>query len=361
VAVFLLVGPGVAQAEEKVSFSDTVKLLGNEVGANDRFSQWGLDASGDTIVVGADGDDDLGTSAGAAYIFRRQPGEPEVWEQVAKLTADDGAAFDAFGSFVAVSGDTVVVGAYKDDDLGESSGSVYVFERDAGGPGVWGQVARLTAADGTAGDAFGFSVAVSGETIVVGAHDHDDMGSDSGAAFVFERQADETGTWGQVAELTAADGAEGDKFGWSVAASGEMVVAGAYNDDQLGDGAGTAHIFESTLIDPLFTLSGICPGDMTLSGFGFTPRGRVALYAALEEGAEVLGDSACIGTELDITGALLVGESRTEQDGSVVGIRGFSNTLCAVYLQVVDLTSCATSNVEWMQASGSPAISNSTR
>ncbi len=103
-----------------------------------------------------------------------------------KLLASDGASGDTFGGSVAVSGDTVVVGAYRDDDNGNTSGSAYVFERDEGGADAWGEVKKLLASDGASRDEFGFSVAVSGDTAVIGAWLDDDNGSASGSAYVFE-------------------------------------------------------------------------------------------------------------------------------------------------------------------------------
>ncbi len=99
-----------------------------------------------------------------------------------KLTASDGAAGDMFGVSVAISGDTAVVGAYHDDDNGADSGSAYVFVRSGSG---WTQQAKLTASDGAAGDLFGVSVAISGDTAVVGAFYDDDNGADSGSAYVY--------------------------------------------------------------------------------------------------------------------------------------------------------------------------------
>ena len=133
-------------------------------------------------MVGACGDD-VGANAdqGSAYVFTRSG---TTWSQQAKLTAADGAAGDWFGYSVAVSGDTAVVGA-AGDDVGANAdqGSAYVFARSGT---TWTQQAQLTAADGAAGDCFGRSVAVSGDTAVVGASD-DDVGAntDQGSAYVF--------------------------------------------------------------------------------------------------------------------------------------------------------------------------------
>jgi hypothetical protein len=145
-----------------------------------------LSGDGGTALIGDHGDNSNGLDSGAAYIFVK--GTDGTWNRKAKLTAADGAAGDSFGSSVALSGDTAVIGAEYDDDKGESSGSAYVFVRAANG--TWSQQAKLTAADVTAArDKFGHSVAVSGDTAVIGAYHDDDKGSDSGAAYVYSSTA----------------------------------------------------------------------------------------------------------------------------------------------------------------------------
>ena len=198
--------------------------------------------SGDTVIVGAIGADDSDERIGSAYLFARDQGGAEAWGQVAKLTAAD-AAEDRFGWSVAISGDTVIVGAPFDDHAGERFGSAYLFARDRGGAGAWGQVAKLTAAAAAAVDGFGRSVAVSGDTVIVGSRLDDDTGGDSGSAYLFARDRGGAEAWGQVAKLTATDGAAGDEFGWSVALSGDAAIVGAPFDADAGDASGSAYLF----------------------------------------------------------------------------------------------------------------------
>ena len=152
-----------------------------------------------------------------------------------KLTAKDGAYGDFFGISVAISDGTIVVGAHNDDDKGSNSGSAYVFEKsDSSDATSWTQVAKLTADDGAASDYFGVSVAISDGTIVVGAYLDDDKykGPNSGSAYVFEKSdSSDATTWTQAAKLTADDGAASDYFGVSVAISDGTIVVGAYLDD----------------------------------------------------------------------------------------------------------------------------------
>ena len=102
---------------------EAIKLTASDAAARDRFGH-SVSISGDTAVIGADGDDDAGTQSGSAYVFRY---DGIGWVQQAKLTASDGAARDYFGTAVSISGDTAVIGAERDDDAGTHSGSAYVF------------------------------------------------------------------------------------------------------------------------------------------------------------------------------------------------------------------------------------------
>ena len=146
-----------------------------------------------------------------------------------KLVADkdDAAAYDNFGYSVAISGDTIVVGAYGDNNNDKTdSGSAYVFERSENG--TWSET-KLVADDAATNDYFGNSVAISGDTIVVGAYgDNNNDKTDSGSAYVFERS--ENGTWSET-KLVADDAATNDYFGNSVAISGGTIVVGSYKDD----------------------------------------------------------------------------------------------------------------------------------
>ena len=160
-----------------------------------------------------------------------------TYNQVAKITATDIAASDQFGRSVALDGDTIVVGAFGDDDGGTNSGSAYIFRTDDGGT-TYGQVAKLTAADAAVGDWFGYKVAIDGATVVVGAYRKGDY---TGAAYVY-RTTDGGATYAQVAKLTASDAATEDWFGETVATDGQKVVVGAYWDDDAGSNSGSAYI-----------------------------------------------------------------------------------------------------------------------
>ena len=227
------------------AWGQVAKLLVSDGTSGDYFG-FAVSISGDTVIVGAYWDDDSGEQSGSADVFGRDHGGTDAWGQVAKLLASDGASRDWFGTSVSISGDSVVVGASGDDDNGWTSGSAYVFERDQGGAGFWGQSAKLAAPDAliAPGDQFGYSVAVDGDYMVVGARRDDDRGPSSGAAYVFGRDHGGAGSWGQVAKLTASDGASGDGLGYSVSIDGGSVVVGAPFDGNNGEDSGSAYVFE---------------------------------------------------------------------------------------------------------------------
>ena len=214
-------------------WTQQAKLTASDREEGDKFG-FSAAVSEDTVVVGAYGDDDGAENAGSAYVFTRSGG---VWTQQAKLTASDAAEEDQFGYSVAVSGDTAVVGAYGKNDIGHDSGSVYVFTRS---DGVWTQQAKLTASDAAAQDQFGRSVAAFDDTIVVGAFGNSDAGRSSGSAYIFVRS---DGIWTQQAKLTAQDAAFLDHFGISVAVSGDIAVVGAENNSDAGTWSGSAYVF----------------------------------------------------------------------------------------------------------------------
>jgi len=246
------------------------KITALDAALGDRFGI-SVAVSGDTAVVGAEGDDDGGGNSGSVYVFTRSG---NTWSQQAKLTASDAAAADFFGNSVAVSGDTIIVGALRDEDAGIESGSAYVFTRSGT---TWTEQQKLTASDAAAFDFFGNSVAVSGDTIIVGA-----IADDSGSAYVFTRSGT---TWTEQQKLTASDAAGGDEFGASVAVSGDTAVVGANADADAGTDSGSAYVF-------------------TRSGTTWTEQQKLTASDAASgdffgASVAVLGDTAVVGASGD--------------------------------------------------------------
>ncbi len=224
------------------------KLTAIDAATQDEFGH-AVAVSGDLAVVGAPLDDDNGGDSGAAYVFARNQDGADLWGQVAKLTPLDGSAAELFGYSVAISGDAVVVGAPFDDDACPldilcNSGSAYLFKRNEGGRDAWGEVEKLNASDMGGGDEFGFAVAIDNDTVVVGAHFDDDAAAGSGSAYVFERNEGGPDNWGEVEKLTALDGSAGDELGYSVAISGDRIAAGAPQGDATSSDVGTVYLFE---------------------------------------------------------------------------------------------------------------------
>ena len=230
------VGSAYVFAWNGTTWSEQQKLTASDAAANDYF---GIDVavSGDTIVVGAYSDNHAGGStAGSAYVFARSG---TSWIEQQKLTASDASPLDLFGLSVAISGATAAVGALGDDHADDSdAGSAYVFVRNGT---HWTEQAKLTASDAAAEDSFGGSVAASGDTVTVGAGGDDHAGgTDAGSAYVFVRSGT---TWNEQAKLIASDAAAEDWFG-SVSVSGETAVVGAFGDDHAGGvDAGSAYVF----------------------------------------------------------------------------------------------------------------------
>jgi hypothetical protein len=215
--------------------------------------------------------------------------------QTAKLTAFDGGAGENFGISVAIDGDTVVVSAYFDDiEATADQGSAYVFVKPAGGWADMTETAKLTATDGAAGDRFGRCVSISGDTVVAGAY-YADVASnaDQGAAYVFVKPAGGWADMTETAKLTASDGAASDRFGISVGISGDAVVVGADIDDVGGiTDQGSAYVF----VKPAGGWA-----DMTQTGKLTAADGaagdRFGVYVANS------GDTVVAGSVLDDSGA----------------------------------------------------------
>jgi len=213
--------------------SQIAKLRPSDGTAGDFFG-WSVSISGGAAIVGALWDSDNGYQSGSAYIF--QDDGSGNWLERTKLTPVDGAADDQFGFSVSISGDTAIVGA-TGNGTGPYPGSAYVFQDD--GSGSWLQIAKLTASDAAAYDFFGASVSIDADMAIVGASTDDDSGSGSGSAYVF--QDDGNGNWLEIAKLLASDGAADDHFGYSVSISGSQAVVGGYRNDGL---AGSAYLFD---------------------------------------------------------------------------------------------------------------------
>ena len=217
------------------------KLTASDKAASDYLGfSVSISADGSTALIGAPYDNNVGSDSGSAYVFKYNG---TIWVEQAKLIASDVMANDRLGYAVSISsdGNTALVGAHYDDNAETDSGSAYVFKYNGTS---WVQQAKLTASDGVAGDFFGFAVSTSadGTTALIGAYTEDNVGTDSGSAYVFKYNGT---SWEQHYKLTASDGAASDYFGFAVSISpnGTTALIGAYNDDDKGSNSGSVHIF----------------------------------------------------------------------------------------------------------------------
>ena len=242
----LVLAAGAQVARGQCQANELTKLLADDGAAGDMFGL-SVAVTGNTAVVGAFQDSDQGASSGSAYVFRDSG---LSWVQDAKLLASDSAAGDFFGRAVGISGDTAVVGAHLDNHAATSSGSAYAFWYDDIGSS-WSEEDKLVPSDAAVDQRFGCAVAVvdgPARRAVFGAWQDAENGSNAGSAYVF-RYDDIGSSWIEEAKLLSSDGAEGDHFGYSVAISGDAVVVGAHQDDDNGSSSGSAYVFRYNGLD----------------------------------------------------------------------------------------------------------------
>jgi hypothetical protein len=298
------------------------ELIATDPWPGDDFG-WSVAVSGSTAVVGAPYADSITgvLYTGAAYVFTKVG---STWTEQAELNASDAAVSDGFGSSVAISGTTVVVGAPGHD----VDGAAYVFTESAG---VWTQRAELTAPDviGEGTVKFGYSVLTSGSAVMVGA-----TGAHAtGAVYVY---SDSSGTWTEQAELTAPDAAYGDLFGWSLALSRSTLVVGAVRHDVSGavyvftdssgswiekaeltpsDGAGIEYFGDKVATDGTHIVVGM-PGHANDQGAVYVFTGSATTWIQRAElTASDGGPNDCFGWAVGLSGTtILVGAEQTNND-----------------------------------------------
>ncbi|TGM09482.1 hypothetical protein EHQ86_02330 [Leptospira yasudae] len=316
----------------KASNADIADYFGNTIAID-----------GDTIAVGAyqessaqttitngttASSDNSADSSGAVYVYRRNGA---VWAQEAYLKAPNAEAYDYFGYSLAISGDTLVVGAYLEsssdttitngttasaDNSAASSGAVYVFRRIGT---TWSQEAYLKASNAEAGDLYGYSVSIFGDTIAVGANGEssnqttitngptssaDNSNSESGAVYVYKR----TGTaWTQEAYLKANNASAGNWLGYSVAISGDTIVSGA-----TGESEGAAYVFVrgGTTWTQQRILKPVNPGSVNEFGNSLAISGDTIVVGSYWEGSNANqiqnGITASTNNSLQSAGAAYV-------------------------------------------------------
>jgi len=212
-----------------------MKLTASDGAAGDQFGYW-VAISGNIAIVGSKYDEDAGFRSGSAYVFDVTTGE-----ELFKLTASDAEAGDEFGYAVAIEGNTALVGAWRSNDGGNDSGSVYVFDVTTGN-----ELTKLTASDAAAGDYFGYALGISGDTVVVGAYGDNDAGGNSGSVYFYDL------TFGdELGKVTASDASPGEEFGTAVGISGNIALSGAlFADNSISFDVGQAYLYDVSSILP---------------------------------------------------------------------------------------------------------------
>lgn len=275
-----------SRAVEDCAVTEYARIEAPDGGEQDYFGR-AVALSDDVAVAGAYHDDPHGSDSGSAYAFRLDGAE---WVLEGEISPADGEPSDQFGFSLALDGDMLVVGAHGDDDRGSSSGSAYVFRRDPA-ERTWIEEAKLLPEQLEEGDSFGQSVAISGDTITVAAPHDDDGCPDppdcgSGAVYVF-RYHWKTNAWLQEAKLVPADAERGDRFGRALAIAGDVV---AVSNRRSGDNA--VYVYR---------------------------RNKTGWY--LEDKIPEPGESGAFGTVLAITqDVLVVGKPFDNENGERAGV-----------------------------------------
>lgn len=353
-ACFLLAG---CQTKEEPipegSFKSLLKLTASDAANSDSYG-FTVALEGDYALVGAPGADGEGTDRGQAYLYLKSQGGTDGWGQVKTLVASDTADGDYFGVSVSLSGDYAVVGAVGENGTGTDQGAAYIFYRNQGGTDNWGQVRKISASDKGDDDGFGFSVSISGETILVGADGEDGAGTDRGAAYIFAKDLGGTDNWGQVAKLVSSVPGDGDRFGYAVCLDADSALVGSPEEDGTGTDRGAAYLFARDLggTDAWGLVKRIVPSDsadnssfgnaLSLEGalavvgagwddVGGTNRGAAYVFGRDVGGTDLwgqikkltasdLGDGEFFGYSVDIDGAnIVVGASWAAGGGTERG------------------------------------------
>ena len=245
--------------------TDNWGLVKKITATNRNIDDWfgySVSISGDYAIVGAwREDDDVAeanplSEAGSAYIFYKGVGES--WAQQKKITASVRGVDDHFGFSVSISGEYAIVGAdQEDEDANElntlnNSGSAYIFKKDVGGAGNWGQLKKINSSTRNHGDTFGISVSINGSYAIVGAFGGDASVAltNTGTAHIFQKDNTGAEQWGQMQKIVASAPTNQDSFGWVVAISGDHAIVGAHGEDEdeldanTLSNSGSAYIFK---------------------------------------------------------------------------------------------------------------------
>jgi len=302
------------------TWSQQAILRASNAGASDQFAT-GVAIYKDTIVIGAPTEDTTASDAGSLYVFTRSG---TTWTQRAQLQASNAGASDRLGDSVSIDGDTIIAGAYQEDTTASDAGSAYIF---TGSGATWAQQAQIQASDAAATDYFGYSVSISGNTVVVGARYDDDGGSNSGSAYVFVRSGT---TWTQQAKLTASDAQASDDFGWNVDIDKDHIVVTAPREDTNASDAGAVYVFSrsgSTWTEIKKIRASITVGSINYLGYGGAAihDGTIITAAPNESTKATYAGAAYIYGSQRVTNYYITDAGKYSVDATIAGLKYKTN------------------------------------
>lgn len=334
-------------------FQQTYKMVALDSAIGDHFGQ-SVCISGNYAIIGADwsSKDEAGENivyrAGSAYIFERDI--DGYWSQVQKIVASDREENDHFGISVDISGNYAIVGALYEnenangEDTKNNAGSAYIFRRDE--YGNWSQIQKIVASDRDELDYFGISVSISGNYAIIGAfvEDEDAAGgntvADAGSAYIFEKQ--ESGNWDEIDKIVAPDRDVDDRFGRSVAISGDYVIVGAEREDEDVSGentlstAGSAYIFKHNGEGNWEYVQKIVASDRAEGDFFAKTVSISGSYAIA--GAYAKDDDSGGGTVYDVGSAYIFEKNGSENWNEVQKIMASDNDFADGFGNSVDIS-----------------------
>lgn len=289
---------------------ESAKLLpppDSNAGSNSFFAT-ALSLDGDTLLVGSSHDDVAGGNAGAVFVY-----ESDIsgnWNYQATILPPQSST-QFFGSAISLEGDTALVGASWDADIGTRAGAAFIYERDVSGN--WLLRDKLHANDGMADDNFGQNVSLRNTTAIISSAWNDEIGTNAGAVYVFEK--DNSGAWSQSTKVLASNGIQSDFFGSSIAFDGDILVIGAPGHDSIinGNGSGGAYVYQKST-------GGTWSEELVLVPSDAAPSNQYGVTVALDMNTLVIGSTSVkdlLGDRLGATVIYELGELDTDGDGVV--------------------------------------------
>ena len=272
---------GAAYLYDTTTGAELGKIIASDGESVDQFG-WAVDMEGDLAIIGARWEDESASNGGAAYLY--DVSDPASPVELAKLFAAEGDQNDYFGYSVSIAGNLVAVGAMFDDDLGLDAGAVYIYDiTDPANPTL---ATKLLASDGEPTDDFGWSVALEGATLLVGARTDDDIHPGGGSAYFYN--LDDPANPVELAKLVPSDTSANATFGWSCALEGTTAIIGASQSSAINTNQGQAYIFDFDLALPCLADTN---GDGVVSPADFSA--WVAAFNAMSSACDQNGDGVC--------------------------------------------------------------------